>query len=389
MLKKIALLGLWLLAAVAQAGDLGLVEKKTFNYGNYTTTVGGAEIQGVQVGYETYGSLNATGDNAIFVPHYYSGNSHAAGRYSAADAAPGYWDAIIGPGKAIDTDKYFVISADALVNLGVNDPKVVTTGPATINPATGKRWGMSFPVVSYHDTVSIHKALVDSLGVKKLHAVAGASGGSVQSMIWAAMYPEFVDRVVHVIGPGFDAPPFLIALLDVWTTPIRMDPKWNGGDYYEGEAPNEGVAQALKIVTLTSTHWDWAARVFGFAPADPAKPPAEAFGNQFRIEAALNALGRSRATQVDANHMLYMSKANALYRLSDEEVKGICAKFLFVPASSDMIFPPFFSERAMAKVKANGGRAEMFVMESDAGHLAGLFEIAKAAEAIRAFLASD
>ena len=180
----------------------GLVEKKTFALASYTT-VGGKTIRNVRIGYETYGMLNAAGDNAIFIPHFYSGTSHAAGKYTPSDAAPGYWDAIIGSGKPIDTDKYFVVSADTLVNLNTKDPRVVTTGPASVDPDTGKPYGMTFPVVAYRDSVRVHKALVDSLGVKKLKAVAGASGGSLQAMEWAAVYPDFVERVIHVIGPGF------------------------------------------------------------------------------------------------------------------------------------------------------------------------------------------
>src|SRR5436190_9338648 len=208
----------------------GPVEKKVFTLPSYTT-VGGRTIKDVRVGYETYGKLNAAGDNAVFVPHFFSATSHAAGKYASTDAAAGYWDPIIGAGRPIDTDKYFVISADALANQNTKDPNVATTGPSTIDPDTGKPYGMSFPVVSYADTVRVHKALVDSLGVKKLQAVAGASGGSIQAMHWAALYPDFVERVVHVVGPGFDITPFVIQMLDVWTLPIMVDPKWNNGDY--------------------------------------------------------------------------------------------------------------------------------------------------------------
>src|SRR5437879_10598690 len=168
-------------------------EKRSFTLSQYTS-VGGKPIKNVRVGYETYGTLNAAGDNAVFVPHFFSGTSHAAGRYKADDKAAGYWDAIIGPGKAIDTDKYFVVSADALVNLNVKNPMVGTAGPATINPDTGKPYGSAFPVVAMRDSVRVHKALADSLGVKKLMAVAGASGGSIQAMDWTADYPDFVER---------------------------------------------------------------------------------------------------------------------------------------------------------------------------------------------------
>lgn len=364
----------------------GPVEKKTFALASLTTA-GGKTIPNVRVGYETYGKLNAAGDNAIFVPHFFSATSHAAGKYQPGDAAPGYWDPIIGSGKPIDTDKYFVVSADALVNLNTKDPNVVTTGPSTIDPATGKPYGMSFPVVSYRDTVRVHKALLDSLGVKKLHAVAGASGGSIQAMEWAALYPDYVPRVVHVIGPGFDITPYVIEMIDVWMTPIRMDAKWNGGDYYGRDEPLDGVANALKIITITTRAHGWANTTFGYKPADAAKDPGAAMGNAFAIEDALMKAGVARSKTADANSMLYTSKANQLYRLTDDEVKGMKAKILFVPARSDMIFPPELSEKAAARYRAQGGVAEVAVIEGEGGHLDGVLAVAKQGEAIRRFLA--
>src|SRR5256886_16328815 len=160
MWRALALVAIALFAATA-AGYDGTVDKKTFTLPSYTT-VGGKAIKNVRVGYETYGALNAAGDNAIFVPHFFTATSHAAGKYKPTDAAAGYWDPIIGAGKPIDTDKYFVISADALANLNTKDANVATTGPATVNPDTGKPYGMSFPVISYKDTVRVHKALLDS-----------------------------------------------------------------------------------------------------------------------------------------------------------------------------------------------------------------------------------
>lgn len=383
-----ALLFMLSVASTATAQDVGLVEKKTFTLAAYTT-VGGQAITNVRLGYETYGKLNASGDNAIFIAHFYSGTSHAAGKYKESDVAPGYWNPIIGPGKAIDTDKYFVVSADTFANLNSKDPNVVTTGPASVDPATGKPYGLSFPVVTLRDSVRVHRALLDSLGVKKLVAVAGASGGSVQAMEWAALYPDFVSRVVHVIGPGFDIHPYVVGLLDVWVTPIRLDPRWNNGDYYGREEPVDGVAQALKIVTLTARHWGWAEKSFGYKPADEKKDPAAAVGHQFQIESALNNAGMARAKTTDANHMIYMSKANQLYRLSDAEVTGIKAKILFVPAASDVIFPPELSKGALERFRAQGGRADLFVIEGDGGHLDGVLAIAKAADAIQRFIESD
>ncbi|HYT96857.1 MAG TPA: homoserine O-acetyltransferase, partial [Casimicrobiaceae bacterium] len=276
-----------LLAVVDATGYDGPVEKQVFTMASYTT-VGGKTLKNVRVGYETYGKLNAAGDNAIFVPHFFSGNSHAAGKYKPSDAAAGYWDPIIGAGKPIDTDKYFVISADTLANLNTKDPNVTTTGPATIDPDTGKPYGMAFPIVSYRDSVRVHKALIDSLGVKKLHAVAGASGGSIQAMEWAALYPDFVERVVHVIGPGFDISPFVLEMLDVWTLPIKLNPKWNNGDYYGKDEPTAGLAQALKIVTITARANGWAERMFGYKWADAQKDPSAAMNNVYAIEDTIN-----------------------------------------------------------------------------------------------------
>ena len=142
------------------AEDL-LVKKQRFELPELHT-VGGATIHDVAVGYETYGALNEARDNAILVAHYFSGSSHAAGRYRADDPLPGYWDAIIGPGKAVDTDRYFVIASDTLVNFNANDPNVVTTGPASLDPATGRPYGLSFPAVAIADFVRVQKALVDS-----------------------------------------------------------------------------------------------------------------------------------------------------------------------------------------------------------------------------------
>lgn len=373
-----------LVAAVATAYD-GPVEKKVFTLPNFTTQ-GGAALKEVKVGFETYGKLNAAGDNAIFIPHFFSGNSHAAGKYKPTDAAAGYWDPIIGAGRPIDTDKYFVISADSLANLNTKDPNTTTTGPATINPDTGKPYGMTFPVVSYRDTVRVHKALLDALGVKKLQAAAGASGGSIQAMEWAALYPEFVERVVHVIGPGFDIHPYVVELLDVWTLPIKLDPKWNNGDYYGRDEPLEGLTQALKIVTVSSRAFGWAEKTFAYKWADPARNPALAMNNVFAIEDALAKAGAVRSKSVDANSMIYMAKANQLYNLGDD-VKKMKAKILFVPASSDLIFPPEMSKRAAERYKAQGGVAEVAVIEGDGGHLDGVLSIAKQGEAIRAFLA--
>src|SRR5688572_14603998 len=204
------------------AQDVGIVEKKVFSMPSYTTT-GGKTIRDVKIGWESYGTLNAARNNVIIVPHFFSGNSHAAGKYKADDAAPGYWNSVIGPGKPIDTDKYFVIGVDSLVNLGTKDPTVTTTGPASINPETGKPYGMSFPIVTIRDFVNVQKALLDSLGVTRIHASIGASMGAFQSLEWAAAYPDFVARIAPVIGIG-EANGWAIGKLHLWAGPILADP---------------------------------------------------------------------------------------------------------------------------------------------------------------------
>jgi len=384
MFLRISFVVICLLLPLSQAGAQLLTEKKFFTLPQYTTA-GGKTIKNVRVGYETYGKLNAAGDNAIFVAHFFSGTSHAAGRYKADEKAAGYWDAIIGPGKAIDTDKYFVVSADTLANLNVKSPTVGTAGPATINPDTGKPYGSSFPVVSMKDSVRVHKALVDSLGIKKLKAVAGASGGSIQAMEWGAEYPQLVERVIHVIGPGLDIHPYVIGLLELWMMPIKMDPNWKGGDYFGGAEPSEGVAQSLKTVTLTALHFGWAEKVHGYKWAAEGKNPQDAMGNLFAIEDSLYKTGQARAGATDAAHFVWMAKANQLYNLEKEQSR-IKAKVLFLPASTDMIFPPALSRKAAEKLKAQGNEVEVYEIEGTSGHLDGLFSIGKVADRIKAFL---
>ncbi len=216
-----------LLGSPALAEDL-LVEKQEFTLTDFTTRHG-KTVPEMRLGYETYGTLNEARDNAILIPHYFSGNSHAAGKYSPDDAAPGYWDSIIGPGKPVDTDRYFVVSVDTPVNLGARDPHVITTGPATVNPATGKPWGMEFPVMTIGDFVDTQKGLMEQLGIPKWHAVMGGSMGGLQSYEWAARYPDLLERVIPVVASGW-ADADLIAGLDIWAAPIRLDPNWNGGD---------------------------------------------------------------------------------------------------------------------------------------------------------------
>jgi homoserine O-acetyltransferase/O-succinyltransferase len=367
-------------AARAQS-DL-IVEKKTFALASYTTAAG-ATIKNVRIGWEAAGTLNADKSNAILITHFFSGTSHAFGKYAASDKAAGYWDGIIGPGKAIDTNKYYVLSSDTLVNLNVNAPNVVTTGPASIDPDTGKPYGMRFPVVSIKDFVEVQKALVESLGIRKLKAVMGASMGALQVYEWAASHPDMVERVIPVIGmPGADA--FLIEWLDVWATPIRVDPKWNNGDYYGKEPPLDGLKASLKVISLHANHWEWADKTFGTAPAEEGKDPAKAMDNRFKIEAALDAGAAARAAISDANHLLYLVKANQLAAADPAKIK---APMLLLYSPTDLVFPAPLVEDAARKIAAAGDKVETAQLPGPNGHLNGVLAVGQAGEKISAFLA--
>jgi len=388
-LRIAALLAATLLTSSTVWAQALLTEKKTFELPSFTTQSGKA-LKNVKVGWETYGTLNADKSNAILICHFFSGTSHAAGKYKETDAAPGYWDSIIGPGKAIDTNKYFVISSDTLVNLGANDPTVVTTGPASINPDTGKPYGMDFPIVTIRDFIEVQKSLVESLGIKKLHMVAGASMGALQTFEWAATYPDMVGRAMPVIAFG-EADANLIAWLDIWASPIRLDPNWNKGDYYGKTPPNAGLAQALKIVTLHAQHWDWANKTFGRKWAKADENPAAGFDKRFSIEAVLDGAGAARAKISDANHFLYLVKANQLFVAGggtlDEGMKKIKAPVLLIHSPKDLVFPPGGVDDTAAKLKAAGVPVEQIQLKGDRGHLDGVLTIKQAEGAISAFVA--
>jgi homoserine O-acetyltransferase len=377
------------LAATGAFAYEPIVEKQSFTIEEFVTQ-SGETIPGMTLGWEAYGTLNEAKDNVILIAHFYSGNSHAAGRYSEDDAAPGYWDAIIGSGKAIDTDEYYVISVDTPVNLGVHLPNVITTGPATINPETGEPWGMDFPILTIRDFVETQKALLDQLGIERLHAVMGASMGALQTYEWAAAYPDMVERAIPVIGSGW-ATGDLIAWLNIWSAPIRLDPDWNGGDYYGGEAPKEGLAEALKIVTLHAQSHEWSNANFGRDWAEDGQDPAASFDNLYAIEAALNAAGAARADVSDANHFLYLAKANQLFYAGHgqslyEGLLSIDSPVLVIHTDEDLVFPGNTVRETATIIKSDGTPVDIVELEGTRGHLDGVVSIDQAADAIAQFL---
>ncbi len=311
-----------------------------------------------------------------------------AGKYHSDDAAPGYWDAIIGPGKAIDTNRFYVISSDTLVNANVFDANVITTGPASINPATGKPYGLTFPLVTIGDFVAVQKALLDSLGINRLYAVIGPSMGSFQAIEWATRYPDRVERLIPVIGSAYiDA--YSAVRLERWAYPIKTDPAWNNGNYYEQGQPWQGLSTALAYITQDALHPD------SFNQRYPAPATDNAAHNDIRAGFSawqqLLEHARIRAEKQDANHILYLVRASQLWRAGmgdnwQQALGRVKAKTLFLPASGDLLLYPAMSKASAATMTAGGNPAAYAEIPGIWGHLDGVVGIAAVADKISAFL---
>lgn len=379
------LAALWSTVALA---DAPLVEKQVFEMQDFKT-FGGEVIPRVRVGWEAYGEPNADMSNVILVTHHFSGTSHAAGRYSPDDREPGYWDAIIGPGKAIDTDRFYVISSDTLVNANVHDAHVITTGPASIDPGTGRPYGLDFPVVTIRDFVEVQARLLESLGIDRLHAVVGASMGSLQALEWAVAYPERVQRMVSVIGAG-RMHAWEIALLESWARPIRLDPNWNGGDYYRGAAPLDGLTASMALVTQQALHPDFFSVMFpGHANVTPGV--LDSVTNGFEVTDWLWRRARERARSMDANHVLYLVRASQVYVAGHANDMGLAlgkvkAKSLILPASGDLLLRPELAHEIARSLLSQGKPVSLHEIEGNMGHLDGLTAIQSQADRLARFL---
>ncbi|WP_406663017.1 homoserine O-acetyltransferase [Gallaecimonas sp. GXIMD1310] len=381
----LSLFGGFALAAQA-AQPLPLVEKHRFEMANFTTQ-SGVTLPQVQVGWEAYGKLNADKSNVILITHFFSGTSHAAGRYAESDPLPGYWDAIIGPGKAIDTNKYYVISIDTLANANAFDPHVITTGPASINPKTGKPYGMSFPVVSIRDFVRVQKAVLDSLGIHKLHAVVGPSMGSFQALDWAVAYPDEVERMVSVIGAG-ETDPWTVFGLERWADAIKGDPAWNHGDYYDKGQPRAGLDRALAYIIYDATYPTGFDATYT-APRDEA--PKKDIHAGFKSIAELMEHAAVRAHYQDANSILYLVRASQIFMAGydgnlEDNLKRIKAKTLFMPATHDQLLMPHLAKETYQMLKKLGNDTHYQEITGPWGHLDGLMTIQTQAKVLKKFL---
>ncbi|GAA70958.1 homoserine O-acetyltransferase [Pseudoalteromonas sp. BSi20439] len=391
-MKTILIIGLLVLFSStvfgADKAEPLLVEKQHFTTENFTT-VSGTTLQQVDIGWESYGELNKAKDNVILITHYFSGTSHAAGKYAADDAVAGYWDALIGPGKAIDTNKYFVISSDTLVNANWHDPNVITTGPASINPATGKPYGLDFPVVTITDFVNVQKRLIESLGITKLHAVMGASMGSFQALEWATRYPEQVERLIHVIGAAtMDA--WTVAALEKWALPIRLDKNWQQGNYYGKERPLDGLAATMLNITQDAMHpIIYNASFADFNVHDDGA--LKDIRTLPKLSQTLAQRAMARAKTQDANHVLYLVRASQLFTAGMEQdlstaLKKVTAKTLLLPATNDLLLRPENMRTVYESMKTLGKDVQFSEIEGGWGHLDGIFSILPKAQLISEFL---
>lgn len=396
MIKKTMLCVLLVLSGLSSSlvhSEL-LVKKQRFEMDNFVT-LGGKTIKKVAVGFETYGKLNSAKDNVVLIPHYFSANSHAAGKYHADDTQAGYWDAIIGPDKAIDTNHFFVISVDSLVNLNAKDPNTITTGPASIDPDTGKAYGLRFPVVTIRDFVNVQKAVLESLGIKKLHAVVGASMGSMQAIDWAAAYPDWVPRMISIVGTGqIDA--WGAAMLEQWAIPVRLDPNWQNGDYYQSTPPTEGLINALMFITqaaLTPEFFKLMADSPSVNHQAGQSLALQDINHSPAIVTWLHELASKRAVLMDANHLIYLVRANQLFIAGHQHnltsgLHNIKAKTLFLPASNDLLLMPYLAQDAYQILKDQGKDSELVELNGALGHLNGVQLISQQGAKIKQFLAN-
>jgi homoserine O-acetyltransferase len=380
-----------LLFSAFTSADL-MVVKQRFETTNFKT-FNGETIKQVAVGWESYGKLNTHKDNVILVTHYFSANSHAAGKYAKEDLQPGYWDTLIGPGKAIDTNRFYVISVDSLANLGVNDPNVITTGPASINPDTGKAYGLDFPVVTIRDFVEVQKLVLESLGITKLHAVIGASMGSMQAIDWAAAYPDWVPRMISVIGSA-QSDAWATVLLERWAIPIRLDPNWRNGDYYTQTPPTEGLIAALMFITqdaLTPKAFNQIGITKAVNHQALQTEPLHSIEGTYSIVSWLRERAETRAKLSDANHLLYLIRASQLFIAGHGEtlaegLKNIKAKSLFLPSANDLLLMPYLSHDANKQLVDLGKDSQLGELLGDSGHLNGILGISQKAQQIKDFI---
>jgi homoserine O-acetyltransferase/O-succinyltransferase len=376
-------------AAPAAQSEAALTRTQIFELPSFTFQ-NGRTLKNLKIGYETHGRLSAAGDNVIFLPRSYSANSRIAARIAPADAAPAVWDSLIGPGKMFDTNRFFVVGSSSLGALPTGDSNTVTTGPASINPDTGRAYGADFPVFTIRDMVEVDRALLQSLGVKRIHTLFGVSMGSMQGFEWTVSHPDFVERHIALL-PMPEADGFTVSWMNVWSAPILSDPNWNGGNYHGAAQPTAGTIQALNIIHLHQRNRAFAARE-GRAPAAADKTPMMALANGFQAEAGMTGPSTARSRIFDPASIVLGARAMALFSPGgkatlDEAFAPVKAKTLLIPAKSDILFFPAYAQRARDSLLKLGKKVEYFEIDGEGGHFDGIFNLRQAADVMAKFVA--
>jgi homoserine O-acetyltransferase len=345
----------------------------------------GATLRPVTLAYETYGTLNADRSNTILICHALSGDAHVAGQHSPHDRKPGWWDDAVGPGKAFDTDRYFIVCSNVIGGCSGS------TGPSSINPETGRPYGLSFPVVTVADMVEAQRWLIDALDIPSLLCVTGGSMGGMQALQWAVSYPDRV-RSALVLASTACTSAQTIALNEVPRQAIYADPNWNEGDYYGKEPPNAGLAVARMIGHITYLSETSMREKFGRRLQERERYGYD-FATEFEVESYLKYHGNRFTSRFDANSFLYITKAIDYFDLSlgrgdlSEAFADVKAKILVLSYSSDWLYPPEQSEELVRGLLRNGIDASYVEIKSDYGHDAFLLEVERLGELTRDFLA--
>ncbi len=371
--------------------SVGTVEKQYHTFARPPQPLvleSGARLGPVTVAYETYGRLNAAGDNAILVAHAFSGDSHAAGRYPGETEAekPGWWDFMIGPGKGLDTNRYWVICANILGSC------MGTTGPGSANPATGRPYGLEFPMMTIGDMVNTQKMLLDHLGVSRLQAVVGGSVGGMQVLEWSLRYPEMV-RAAIPIASTMRHSALAIAFNEIARQAIMADPNWRQGNYYDGDKPAMGLAVARMVGHVTYLSDQAMRRKFGRRLQNKEKF-SFGFAGDFQVESYLRHQGSKFVQRFDANSVLYITKAadyfDAVDRLGgmSPPPSGSQArmKYLVVSYSSDWLYPTYQAKELVQTLKRSGQDVSFCEIEADCGHDAFLIPDPRLTNLLRGFL---
>jgi len=368
---------------------VGLVEKKFFTFAeqpNEMILESGARLGPVTIAYETCGELNQNKNNAILLCHALSGDSHVAGYYEEDDQQPGWWDIMVGPGKGIDTDKYFVICSNILGSCKGS------TGPCTYNPKTVEPFGLDFPVVTIGDMVKAQKALLDHLGIQKILSIIGGSIGGMQVLEWSVKYPEMVVSAIPLATTTRHSA-LAIAFNEVARQAIMVDPNWNNGNYYSGPEPDLGLAVARMIGHITYLSDESMRLKFGRQLQDKSDISYN-FDADFQVESYLRYQGAKFVRRFDANSFLYITKASDYYDLEKLHGNGSAvnafskarAKFLVVSFTSDWLYPTYQSRAMVQAMKKNGLDVSFCEIEAEWGHDAFLLPSDRLTALIKGFL---